>query len=81
MSKSDLGVGLGMATAIAICCGAHLLVLAVAAWSVALLTGQIVVMAAAAALLLGIIGGYVWRRHSGRCPTRTCSPADQEVRR
>jgi len=39
------------------------------------------VMAAAAALLLGIIGGYVWRRHSGRCPTRTCSPADQEVRR
>jgi hypothetical protein len=84
MKKPDtnkvLGVSLGM---MAVCCGGHLLLL-LGLPLLAALTGQIVLLALATAVLLVGGGILLWRQRHGRC-TQTRSPeaiapADQGLR-
>lgn len=75
MKKSDVGVGLGMAAIMAVCCGGHLLLLAVAAPALAFLTGQTVLIAASIVLAISAVAAFVWRQRSARCAPGTCAPS------
>lgn len=60
-NRNDVGMGLGAALLLAVCCGGHLVLLALVGSGVALLTGQTLAIAAAAVLTLVAIGALVWR--------------------
>jgi hypothetical protein len=75
MNKPDAGIGMGLVAAIALCCGAHLLVLAIAAPTLALATGQSLLIAASIVVALLALGVFLWRR-SGRCRTAACPPRE-----
>lgn len=72
MKKSDMGMGLGAAALLAVCCAGHLLLLMLAGSGLALLTGQTVVVAAAVALAVAAVSIYAWRR-SRQCGEEACA--------
>ena len=73
MNKNDTRIGLGLIAATAICCGSHLLLLGVGLPILALATGQPLLIAAAIAAGLAIVGIVLWRRRSGARATETCT--------
>ncbi len=75
MNKGDIGIGTGLVAAVAICCGAKLLlVLGVGLPVLALVSGQTVLMAAATVAAIALVGIVLWRRRPAGCAERTCSP-------
>jgi hypothetical protein len=74
MSKSDLGAGLGAALLVAVCCGGKLLLMALVASGAAVLTGQAVLIMAAAVLALVAIGVVIWRLQASECAVGNCLP-------
>ena len=74
MNKTDVGMGAGMVLLMAVCCGGKLILLAFATSGVAIFTGQTLVIAAAAVLLLVAIGLVVWRRRASGCAVGSCPP-------
>lgn len=76
MNKNDAGMGLGMAAIMAVCCGGHVLVLALAASGVALATGQTMLIVGSIALTVVALGVLAWRRRPGRCQTGACPPPE-----
>lgn len=79
MKRGGLGMGIGLAALLAVCCGGKLLLLAIFATpALALLTGQALVFAAAtmvALLALGIFLRRPGRREAAACPPRQAAPA------
>ena len=73
MNKTDISAGLGVAAALAICCGGHLLLLALAGAGVAILTGQTLLIAAAGLVVAGLAVS-VWRRFA-RSGGKACTPS------
>lgn len=74
MSKSEVGAGLGVAALLAVCCGGHLLLLALVGSGLAILTGETVLIAAGVLVALAAVGAYAWRRRASQCATSTCTP-------
>jgi hypothetical protein len=74
MSKPDLGMGLGAALLVAVCCGGKLLLVALLASGAAVLTGQAIVIMAAAVLALVAIGLVIWRRQTSGCTVESGLP-------
>ncbi len=73
MSKSDLGAGLGVAVALAVCCGSHLVIAAVAISGMAVLTGQTLAITVAALAVVVAGGALAWRSIAGPCFERSCA--------
>lgn len=70
MNKGDGGgMGLAMAGVMAICCAGPLLLAAVAAPALAMLTGQAVLIGVSLIVAVGVVGVLVWRHRS-----RSCTP-------
>ncbi len=69
MGKGDIGIGAGLAAAIAVCCGAKLLIFGLPL--VAIASGQAILIAAAGIVALGLLGVVMWRRRSGGCVAAT----------
>ena len=69
--STDAGIGLGLASAVAICCGAKLLLVGLPA--LALLGSETLLVGAASAVALVGAGVLVWRRRLVGCTT-ACAP-------
>jgi hypothetical protein len=69
--STDAGIGLGLASAVAICCGAKLLLVGLPA--LALLSSETLLVGAASAVALVGAGVLVWRRRLAGCTT-ACAP-------
>ena len=65
IDSTDAGIGLGLASAVAICCGAKLLLVGLPA--LALLSGETLLVGAASAVALVGAGVHVWRRRLAAC--------------
>ena len=72
MNTSDTGLGLGLVAAMAICCGAKLLILGLPALALAI--GQAVLIAAAVVAPLAGAGVVVWRHRCIPPPTLLLRP-------
>ena len=72
MNKSDTGLGLGLVAALAICCGAKLLIFGLPA--LALVTGEARLVLAAGVVALALVGVLIWRRRSSGCGIGPCTP-------
>ncbi len=78
MKKNETGMSLGLIAALAICCGAKLLLLSFGLSGLALLTGETALIAAAVAVTIAVIGFVVWQRRSRRCALGSCPPRVSE---
>jgi hypothetical protein len=79
MKRGDLGMGIGLAALLAVCCGGKLLLAIFAAPALALLTGQALVVAAATIVALLAVGIFLrrlpGRRERGARPPRQTARA------
>ncbi len=74
MNKTDSSIGIGLIAAMAVCCGAKLLLLGFGLPVLALATGQMLLIAAAAVAAIAIVGIVIWQRRSARCASGACTP-------
>jgi hypothetical protein len=79
MKRGDLGMGIGLAAVLAVCCGGKLVLLAIFATpALALITGQALILGVATVVALLALGIFLrWRlgRREAPCPPRHAAAA------
>ena len=80
-NKTETGVSVGLIAALAVCCGAKLLLLTFGLSGLAVLTGQTALIAVAGVVTIAVIGVLLWRRPSSECAGGSCPPHVSELSR